>query len=147
MKALDGPAAVHLLHTAGASTCNEYADKVFIPYINKWSVYWVQKKSIVPLLSQVVTPHLPFKARENMPLGILDIHCKRLQCLQVFARIRFLSENPFQQICADSEVLKLLEHFVVLYYDRKSNLSNVNEARKILFCQKNKPMEALSTFK
>ncbi|KAJ8043846.1 hypothetical protein HOLleu_11123 [Holothuria leucospilota] len=40
-----------------------------------------------------------------------------------------------------TQLFKLLERFVVVLYDKTSNLESINEARRELFCQKNRPME------
>ena len=40
-------------------------------------------------------------------------------------------------------VMPTLERFVVLMYDRSSNCTTVNDARKEIFAQKGRPIEAI----
>ena len=49
----------------------------------------------------------------------------------------------FTEVDADAQHFQLLEHFTVVLYDKTSDLQDVDEARKELFCQKGKPMEGL----
>ena len=57
---------------------------------------------------------------------------------------KFITENPFTAIEVGSEHFKSLERFTVVLYDKTSQLSSVNEARRQLFCQRDKSMmEAL----
>ena len=55
----------------------------------------------------------------------------------------FMALHPFTEVDADAQHFQLLEHFTVVLYDKTSDLQDVDEARKELFCQKGKPMERL----
>ena len=50
---------------------------------------------------------------------------------------------PLSIIDIDSAHFRLLEHFIVLMYDKTSELQYVNKARKDLFCNKGRVMEML----
>jgi len=57
---------------------------------------------------------------------------------------RFIAENPFVAMELNSHHFKLLERFTVVLYDKTSQLSSVDEARRELFYHRNKMMmEAL----
>ncbi|KAJ8037689.1 hypothetical protein HOLleu_18575 [Holothuria leucospilota] len=53
----------------------------------------------------------------------------------------YMAMNPYARLETDTQHFKLLERFVVVLYDKNSNLESINEARRELFCQKNRPME------
>ena len=52
-------------------------------------------------------------------------------------------QNPFEFVDSESPHFKVLEHFTVILYDRTSSLELVNEARKELFCKRNRTLENL----
>ena len=54
-----------------------------------------------------------------------------------------MASNPHVPLNIESEEFKLLECFCVIIYDKTSNLEYVNEARRELFCQKNRTMETI----
>ena len=54
-----------------------------------------------------------------------------------------MASNPHVPLNIESEEFKLLECFCVIIYDKTSSLEYVNEARRELFCQKNKTMETI----
>ena len=54
-----------------------------------------------------------------------------------------IANNPFYQVDLESPYFQLLEHFTVIVYDKTSGLKSVNEARKELFCKRNKSLEKL----
>ena len=62
-------------------------------------------------------------------------------CDEVTAIFYALGATPTPSIVDDS--LDTLEHFVVLLYDRTSNHEHVNDARKQLFTQKGRAIDAL----
>ena len=43
----------------------------------------------------------------------------------------------------EAENFQLLERFTVILYDRTSSLKSINEARRVLFCQRSKTMETI----
>ncbi|KAK3881908.1 hypothetical protein Pcinc_006173 [Petrolisthes cinctipes] len=51
--------------------------------------------------------------------------------------------NPYTEVAVGGQHFQLLERFTVILYDKTSALEHVDEARKELFCQKGKTMEAL----
>ena len=55
----------------------------------------------------------------------------------------YMALNPFAKIDIHTSHFKVLEHFTVILYDKTSDLEHVNEARKVLFCQKERTMEKL----
>jgi len=55
----------------------------------------------------------------------------------------YIAQNEFCQLDADTECFKILENFTVQMYESKSDASSVNEIRKVLFCQKNRPVQLL----
>ena len=54
-----------------------------------------------------------------------------------------MASHPHTLVTIECDHFKLLERFCVVIYDKTSNLEFVNEARKELFCQKNRTMEAI----
>ena len=55
----------------------------------------------------------------------------------------YMATNPHAPLTVECEHFKLLEQFCVVIYDRTSNLDSVNEARREMFCQKNRTMETI----
>ena len=47
----------------------------------------------------------------------------------------------YYQLDKDDSIFKLLERFVVVLYDKASNVINVNEARKEIFTKRNRTLE------
>ena len=62
---------------------------------------------------------------------------------QVSDAFLLIANNPFYQVDLESPYFQLLEHFTVIVYDKTSALKSVNEARKELFCKRNKSLEKL----
>ncbi|KAG0713238.1 hypothetical protein GWK47_016650 [Chionoecetes opilio] len=60
---------------------------------------------------------------------------------EVTDAFNFIVEHPHAQITVDCQEFQMLERFTVVIYDKNSPLVSVNEARKELFCQKNRTME------
>ncbi|KAG0721985.1 hypothetical protein GWK47_045320 [Chionoecetes opilio] len=60
---------------------------------------------------------------------------------EVTDAFNFIVEHPHAQITVDCQEFQMLERFTVVIYDKTSPLVSVNEARKELFCQKNRTME------
>ena len=52
-----------------------------------------------------------------------------------------MASHPYATLTVKSEVFRCLERFTVVIYNRTSSLEYVNEARRELFCQKNRTME------
>ena len=55
----------------------------------------------------------------------------------------YMALHPYAEIDVGTENFQLLERFTVILYDKTSDLQHVDEARKELFCQKEKTMERL----
>ena len=55
----------------------------------------------------------------------------------------YIANNPHASMTIEDRYFKILERFCVVLYDKTSILGSVNEARRELFCQKNKTMEAI----
>ena len=55
----------------------------------------------------------------------------------------YIANNPFEVVDFESTHFKVLEHFTIILYDKTSSLVSVNEARKELFCKRNKTLENL----
>ena len=55
----------------------------------------------------------------------------------------FMAQNPFADVGTESYHFKLLERYTVVLYDKSSNVENIDKARKILYCQKDKTMESI----
>ena len=49
--------------------------------------------------------------------------------------------HPFADVNIHSTHFQVLEQFTVFLYDKTSDVEHVNEARKVLFCQKERTME------
>ena len=63
---------------------------------------------------------------------------------EVTGAFKFITKKPFTAIEVGSEHFKSLERFTVVLYDKTSQLSYVNQARRQLFCQRDKSvMKAL----
>ena len=54
--------------------------------------------------------------------------------------ILYMASHPHIEITVESQHFQLLERFTVILYDKASNHEFVNEARRELFCQKNRTM-------
>ena len=70
------------------------------------------------------------------------IHGKHSQRLQKKAFL-YMASNPHVPLNIESEEFNLLECFCVIIYDKTSSLEYVNEARRVLFCQKSRTMETI----
>ena len=55
----------------------------------------------------------------------------------------FIVEHPFMRIEAESEIFKILKKYVIVLYDKHCTVDSIDQARKYLFCKKQKPMESL----
>ena len=53
----------------------------------------------------------------------------------------FLQDHSYYQMDKDDSIFKLLERFIVVLYDKPSNVINVNEARKEIFTKRNRTLE------
>ena len=53
----------------------------------------------------------------------------------------YMVSNPHLPITVEAQHFQLLEHFTVILYDKTSDLEFVDEARRELFCHKNRTME------
>ncbi|KAG0714202.1 hypothetical protein GWK47_014556 [Chionoecetes opilio] len=51
--------------------------------------------------------------------------------------------HPYMTVTVNCKQFQLLERFTVIIYNKTSNLDSVNEARRELFSQKNRPMEKI----
>ena len=51
--------------------------------------------------------------------------------------------HPHTAVTVDSQQFQLLEHFIIIIYDKTSSLQSVNAARKEVVCQKNRTMEKI----
>ncbi|KAG1709760.1 Multiple drug resistance-associated protein-like transporter 1 [Nymphon striatum] len=60
---------------------------------------------------------------------------------EVTQAFTYMAMNSYANATKDDVCFKLLERFVVVLYDKTSNLDSVDEARKELFCQKGRSME------
>ena len=55
----------------------------------------------------------------------------------------YMALHPFADVNIHSTHFQVLEQFTVFLYDKTSDVEHVNEARKVLFCQKERTMEKL----
>ena len=63
---------------------------------------------------------------------------------EVTEAFKFIAENPFAKIEVGSKHFQSLERYTIVLYDKTSQLTSVNEARRQLFCQRDRGlMEAL----
>ena len=62
---------------------------------------------------------------------------------EVTGAFLYVASHPHIPITTHCEHFKLLERFCVILYDKTSSLQSVDEARKELFCQKNRTMELI----
>lgn len=56
---------------------------------------------------------------------------------------KFLQDHPYYQLGKDDSVFKILERFTVVLFNKTSNVSNVNGARKEIFTKKNRTLEII----
>ena len=63
--------------------------------------------------------------------------------LEVTQAFLYMASHPHIQITVESQHFQLLERFTVILHDKASNHKFVNEAKRELFCQKNKTMETI----
>jgi len=54
-----------------------------------------------------------------------------------------MAQHPFAEMNICTPHFQALEHFTVILYDKNSDVEHVSEARKTLFCQKERKMEKL----
>ena len=54
-----------------------------------------------------------------------------------------MSTHPHTPLTKESQHFRYLECFTVVLYDKTSSLGSVDEARRELFCQKNRTMESI----
>ena len=52
-----------------------------------------------------------------------------------------MSTHPHTPLSLESWIFQSLKHYTVVLYDKTSSLESVDEARRELFCQKNRTME------
>ncbi len=62
---------------------------------------------------------------------------------EVTETFMYMSTHPHMSLTKESQHFQNLERFTVILYDRASSLESVDEARKELFCQKNRTMESI----
>ena len=62
---------------------------------------------------------------------------------KVTSAFLYMANYPHTPLTIECEHFKLLERFCVVIYDKTSDLKSVSEARKELFCQKNRTMETI----
>ena len=55
-----------------------------------------------------------------------------------------IAQHPYEPIDLSSQHFLILERFTVVLYHKSSSLSSVNEARREMFCKKNKLLENIS---
>ena len=60
---------------------------------------------------------------------------------EVTQAFNYMAANPHSPVTIDGQHFKLLERYTVVLYDKTSHLHSINEARRELFCQKNKTTE------
>ncbi|KAG0709952.1 hypothetical protein GWK47_023789 [Chionoecetes opilio] len=67
-----------------------------------------------------------------------------LECLrEVTEAFNNFMNHPYMTVTVNCKQFQLLERFTVIIYNKTSNLDSVNEARRKLFSQKNRPMEKI----
>lgn len=62
---------------------------------------------------------------------------------EVTDAFNYIITHPDMPVTVHSVQFELLERFTVIIYDKTSSLLSVNEARRELFCQKNRTMESI----
>ncbi len=53
----------------------------------------------------------------------------------------YIAQHPYEPISLSSEHFLVLERYTVVLYNKSSCLTTINEARRELFCKKNKSLE------
>jgi hypothetical protein len=61
----------------------------------------------------------------------------------VTSAFTFLALNPYHEVDADDQHFQQLERLTVVLYDKASDLEHVDEARKELYCQKERTMDTI----
>ncbi|KAG5883292.1 hypothetical protein JTB14_011542 [Gonioctena quinquepunctata] len=115
-KFLNGSVIVHCLPTTSVDTFNQYADKIFLPYLYK-------QLENSQRLDVVWDTYIPDSLEE----------CTREK----------RATHPFQLLKADSEHFKKLERMTAVLYDKTTPFSSISQIRKDLFRQKNRAMDKL----
>ncbi|CAM1319235.1 Uncharacterised protein r2_g2741 [Pycnogonum litorale] len=54
-----------------------------------------------------------------------------------------MATHPFEHVDLDSETFQKIERLVIIVYDKTSNSTNVNSARKELFSQKSQAVDKI----
>ena len=62
---------------------------------------------------------------------------------EVTAAFIYMSTHPHTPLTKESQHFRYLKRFTVVLYDKTSSLGSVDEARRELFCQKNRTMESI----
>jgi len=112
-------------------------------HINLSTRSWVERNPWLSLFSTVsrdVTPHPYFlDGARSLP----GRHGTAILNPDVTQAFTYMALHPYIKLEIEDKNFKLLERFTIILYDKSSDIENVNEARKELFCQKNKTMEKL----
>ena len=61
----------------------------------------------------------------------------------ITSTFKFMADHPFAAVETNSPIFSQVERFTLLLYDKTSVLETVNEARRELFCKKNRNLENL----
>ena len=61
----------------------------------------------------------------------------------ITSRFKVMADHPFAAVETNSPIFSQVERFTLLLYDKTSVLETVNEARRELFCKKNRNLENL----
>ncbi|KAG0729478.1 hypothetical protein GWK47_003462 [Chionoecetes opilio] len=75
--------------------------------------------------------------REEISMGGLECYVEVTEAFNNFMN------HPYMTVTVNCKQFQLLERFTVIIYNKTSNLDSVNEARRELFSQKNRPMEKI----
>ncbi|KAG0718454.1 hypothetical protein GWK47_007664 [Chionoecetes opilio] len=107
-----------------------------MPYAMLWEKIG-QRHCLCSTVSRAATQLPLSSAREEISMG-------GLECLRGGdGGLQQLHESPLHDCDVNCKQFQLLERFTVIIYNKTSNLDSVNEARRELFSQKNRPMEKI----
>ncbi|CAB4012719.1 Hypothetical predicted protein, partial [Paramuricea clavata] len=164
---IDGTVAVNMIRPSKETTFEDYALKSFLPYIETqsrivdridvvWDVYVKNSLKHTTRCNRGAGVRRRISASSPIPRNWGEFLCVDENKTQLF---KFLAEylsnlNTEKQVittvgnqvlCTEvSESCMIsIERYTVLLYDRTSNKSTVNEARKQLFAQKGRSLDAI----
>ncbi|KAG0695452.1 hypothetical protein GWK47_026888 [Chionoecetes opilio] len=110
---------------------------------------WYAEQCNTAVIVAVLTVPFPFPDRDDQPPFPVRRNGKKSAWeawnayVEVTEAFNNFMNHPYMTVTVNCKQFQLLERFTVIIYNKTSNLDSVNEARRELFSQKNRPMEKI----